>query len=61
MDEFDSFDQFDIEYDRFQDDAAVWEENQLWLETQEDSRDPDEESFLGEDEVVTDSYWSDDF
>jgi hypothetical protein len=61
MDEFDSFDQFDIEYDRFQDDAAVWEESQLWLETQEDSRDPDEESFLGEDEVVTDSYWSDDF
>jgi hypothetical protein len=61
MDEFDSFDQFDIEYDRFADDAAVWEEHQLWLETQEDSRDPDEGSFLGEDEVVDDSYWSDDF
>jgi hypothetical protein len=59
MDEFDSFDQFDIEYDRFADDAAVWEENQVWLETQEDGRDSDEETFLGDEEVGAADYYSD--
>jgi hypothetical protein len=57
MDEFDSFDQFDIEYDRFADDAAVWEETQVWQETQEDNRDPDEEAVLGDEEVPVDDYY----
>ena len=53
--------EFDTDFDLFVDDAQVWEDHQVWLDTQAEFEGPDrdEEPLLGEDDDVPDHYWTD--